>query len=70
MFSKILQSSLLPFGRLRDLPSQLGRADTVIITKSPPYLCAEEKRAAIAANHIGEGQHIEDKSPEGLYDIQ
>ena len=46
------------------------QADTVIITKSPPYLCAEEKRAAIAANHIGEGQHIEDKSPEGLYDIK
>lgn len=54
----IYRDSLLPFGRLRDLPSQLGRADTVIITKCPPYLSEEEKRAAIAANHIGEGQKV------------
>ena len=54
----IYKDCLLPFGRLRDLPSQLKRADTVIITKCPPYLNAEEKRAAIAANHISEGQKV------------
>ena len=29
---------LLPIGRLRDLPSQMKRADVVIVTKSPPEL--------------------------------
>lgn len=29
---------LLPLGRLRDLPSRIGEADIVIVTKCPPYL--------------------------------
>ena len=32
------QDLLLPFGRLRDLPSQASRADMVIVTKSPRSL--------------------------------
>ena len=30
--------SLLPFGRLRDLPSQAKRANMIIVTKSPPAI--------------------------------
>lgn len=34
--------NLLPFGRLRDLPNQMSRADVVIITKCPPQMSDEE----------------------------
>ena len=34
---------LLPWGRLRDLPSRLSKADAVILTKCPPYLDDWEK---------------------------
>lgn len=37
------QDTLLPFGTLRDLPSQLKRADIVLITKSPPQLSMNEQ---------------------------
>ena len=37
------KDSLLPFGRLRDLPSRLGKADILIVTKCPAYLDDEEK---------------------------
>lgn len=33
---------LLPFGRLRDLPSRLKAADIIIATKCPPYITAAE----------------------------
>jgi len=36
--SPIFKDNLLPFGRLRDLPEQIWRADTVIFTKCPLYL--------------------------------
>ena len=52
------KDSLLPFGRLRDLPSQMKRADTVIITKCPPFMSAEEKRDAIEINHIDPKQKV------------
>lgn len=29
---------LLPFGKLRDLPSRVGEADMIVVTKCPPYL--------------------------------
>ncbi len=54
----IFKDSLLPFGRLRDLPSQLKRADTVIITKCPPYLSEFEKQQAVSVNRIGEKQKV------------
>lgn len=39
----IFEDSLLPFGRLRDLPSQIKRADMVIVTKVPDYLEVGER---------------------------
>ena len=54
----IFKDSLLPFGRLRDLPSQLKRADTVIITKCPPYLNEWEKQQAISINRINPQQKV------------
>lgn len=50
--------NLLPLGRLRDLPEQIRRADTVVITKCPPYLSPEERSAAIAANRIPAGKRV------------
>lgn len=38
---------LLPFGRLRDLPSRLKAADSIIITKCPPYINEEERESWI-----------------------
>ncbi len=37
------EDNLIPFGRLRDLPSQMIRADIVIVTKCPPELTEEEQ---------------------------
>lgn len=54
----VFRDSLLPFGRLRDLPGQLRRADTVFITKCPPYLNEWEKQQAIAANRINPQQKV------------
>ncbi|MBR5034145.1 MAG: tetraacyldisaccharide 4'-kinase [Bacteroidales bacterium] len=54
----VFKDCLLPFGRLRDLPSQLKRADTVIITKCPPYLNEWEKQQAISVNRINPQQKV------------
>lgn len=35
--------NLLPFGTLRDLPSQMERAEIVVITKAPPGVSREER---------------------------
>ena len=34
----IFKDKLIPFGKLRDLPTEIKRAQTVIITKAPDYL--------------------------------
>lgn len=39
----IFKDRLLPWGRLRDLPSRLKKADTVMVTKCPAYLDEEER---------------------------
>lgn len=39
----INKDHLLPWGRLRDLPSRIRKADAVILTKCPPYLEDWEK---------------------------
>jgi tetraacyldisaccharide 4'-kinase len=39
----VQKDSLLPFGRLRDLPERLGEADILIVTKCPAYLQDEER---------------------------
>lgn len=54
----VFRDSLIPFGRLRDLPSQMKRADTVIITKCPPFMTAEEKQQVREINHIADGQKV------------
>lgn len=41
----ISEDKLIPFGRLRDLPSRIRTADMVIITKCPHYMEDEEKAA-------------------------
>ena len=52
------RDSLRPFGRLRDLPSQMKRADTVIITKCPPFMTDDEKTALKEANRIAPEQKV------------
>ena len=54
----VFKDSLMPFGRLRDLPSQMKRADTVIITKCPPFMTAEEKQQVREINRIEDGQKV------------
>ena len=44
----VWSDSLLPFGRLRDLPERLADADLVIITKCPANLGKEEREAICA----------------------
>ena len=39
----VQKDSLLPFGRLRDLPERLGDADILIVTKCPAYLQDKER---------------------------
>lgn len=39
----IFKDTLLPFGRLRDLPSQLRRAQVVIVTKCPAFMEEAER---------------------------
>lgn len=43
---------LLPFGRLRDLPSRLCHADIIIVTKCPAYIGDDERLAAIKSLSI------------------
>ena len=40
----VYEDKLLPEGRLRDLPSQLYRADIIVVTKCPEYLSPIERR--------------------------
>lgn len=54
----VFKDCLLPLGRLRDLPSQLKRADTVIITKCPPYLNEWEKQQLKEVNRINPQQKV------------
>lgn len=54
----IFKDCLMPLGRLRDLPSQLKRADTVIITKCPPYMTSEEKEELKSLNRIAPEQKV------------
>ncbi|MCF0163842.1 MAG: tetraacyldisaccharide 4'-kinase [Bacteroidales bacterium] len=49
----VFKDFLLPFGRLRDIPSQIKRADTVIFTKCPSYLNEWDREKIIEANRVG-----------------
>ena len=52
------QDLLLPFGRLRDLPSQASRADMIIVTKAPPDLSSEEREKQSALLKPTENQQL------------
>ncbi len=48
----VFDDQLLPFGRLRDLPEQLRRADAVIVTKTPGLLDDAERAAMRQRLHL------------------
>lgn len=54
----VFKDSLFPFGRLRDLPTQIRRADTVIISRSPGWLDEWQKEKIKAANRISAHQRV------------
>jgi len=54
----VFKDNLFPFGRLRDLPTQIRRADTIIITRSPAWLDEWQKDKIRAANRINSSQKL------------
>lgn len=71
-FNPIFKDYLLPFGRLRDLPSQKSRADFTIITKCPGELDLEEQREFRINEEISPNVNmfystIEYSAPEPVY---
>ena len=43
----IWEDHLLPWGNLRDLPSQMHRANIVMVTKTPPDITPIDRRIAV-----------------------
>lgn len=54
----LFKDELLPIGRLRDIPDQIRRAETVILTKSPEYLNEWEIGRARQANRLRPEQNL------------
>ena len=54
----IFRDSLMPLGKLRDLPQRIKAADIVIVSKCPTYLDAWERSKWTEALGITENQHI------------
>lgn len=54
----VFKDNLFPFGRLRDLPDQIKRADTIIITRSPAWLDEWQKEKIRSANRINQNQRL------------
>ena len=54
----IFEDSLLPFGRLRDLPSRIQDADVVIVSKCPHEMDAEEREEWRGKLRLGEDKPI------------
>ncbi|MBQ0024532.1 MAG: tetraacyldisaccharide 4'-kinase [Bacteroidales bacterium] len=54
----IFKDDLLPIGRLRDLPSQMKRAECVVITKAPEFLEEGDRENLRHINHITEEQKM------------
>lgn len=44
----VTKDKLIPFGKLRDLPSRMRAADTILITKCPHYMEDEDKVAFLS----------------------
>ena len=57
-YRPVFRDKLLPFGRLRDLPSRLRRADIVIVSKCPSDLDGEEKRQWRRQLKLEDRQHL------------
>ena len=54
----IFEDHLLPFGRLRDLPSRIGDADVVIVSKCPHEMDPEEREEWRTSLHLREDQPL------------
>ncbi len=54
----IFRDNLLPLGRLRDLPSRISEAGTVIITKCPMIPDDGERGSICAANRISPSRNV------------
>lgn len=54
----LFKDELLPLGRLRDLPDQIRRAESVILTKSPEYLNPWDIVSARKANRLRPEQNL------------
>ena len=54
----VFKDSLFPFGKLRDLPTQIKRADTIIVTRSPGWLDEWQKEKIRTANRINQNQKL------------
>jgi len=52
------KDQLLPFGRLRDLPSQASRADMIIVTKTPQEISSEERENQMKILKPKPNQHL------------
>ena len=51
-YKPIFKDELLPLGKLRDLPEQIRRADTVVLTKAPEFLNEWEIEQARKVNRL------------------
>lgn len=54
----IFKDSLMPLGRLRDLPSRIKAADIVIVSKCPNYMEEEDKERWTRKLGLREHQHL------------
>ena len=54
----IFEDHLLPFGRLRDLPSRIADADVVIVSKCPHEMDPEEREEWRTSLHLREDQPL------------
>lgn len=54
----INEDHLMPWGRLRDLPSRIKKADIVIVTKCPDWLDEESKLEWRKKLKLGDGQKL------------
>ena len=54
----VFKDKLLPWGRLRDLPSRMDRADVVIVTKCPASMDDWDRSEWRRLLHLKEGQHL------------
>lgn len=54
----IFKDSLMPIGRLRDLPCRIKAADIVIVSKCPKYMEDEDKQMWIQKLGLRENQHL------------